>query len=371
MLTPITFGGAEKVSLNFLRTVDRKQFDIKPILLVRPWEEQPYFARAIQHMGYSYDTVPVSLKQGGDHLRVPRVAYRLYSILKNGSFDLVHTHGYFADVCCLPAVKWIGVRSVSTCHGFVAGDRKLRFYNMLDTLALRLCNTIISVSEGIRDELIHSGIKKSRIEFIPNAVAKPLTKNELLSRRHDKRAAMGILDDEFVVGYSGRLSEEKGLCYLVEAILHLRNSDAVVRLLIVGDGPERQALELLVKDNGLDAAVFFAGFQEDIENWLPAFDAFALPSLTEGTPMALLEAMAVGLPVIATAVGGVPRVVIDMVNGMLVPPGNAKAISDGLKMVMDKPDLRYQIGAAGVETVAAKYNIESWCREIQNLYCGE
>jgi glycosyltransferase involved in cell wall biosynthesis len=348
--------------------VNQKLFDITPILLVRPWEKEPYFAREIHRLDYAYKTVPVAIKAGGDRLRVPRVAYRLYSILNNGFFDVVHTHGYFADICGLPAARLIGIRSISTCHGFIANDRKLNFYNWLDTYALRLCKTVIAVSQDIKDKLVHSGIKPSRVVVIPNAVASTSGKDKLQVRRQERRKSLGFAPDDYVVGYLGRLSEEKGLKYLIEAIAELRNAYYPLKLLIVGDGPERQALEQLVNSRGLETITVFAGFQEDIESWLSVFDVFILPSITEGTPLALLESMAIGVPVLATAVGGVPKVITSGFNGMLLSPGNPREIGEKIKWLKDRPDLMRQFGRAGIDTIKARYSIDKWCRSIESHY---
>jgi len=369
ILTPITFGGSEKVSLNFLRTVDRSRIDMHLVLLTRPWEEEPYFAREIHHMGYSYTTIPVALKPGGDPLRVLRVASRLNSILKEGVFDLVHTHGYFADICGLPVARLLGIPGISTCHGFIANDRKLSVYNLLDTYALRLCKTVIAVSEGIRSQLLDSGINEARITVVQNAVASHGGAEKMLASRQEKRHVLGITTHEYVVGYIGRLSEEKGVTYLVEAVAALRDAVTPVKLLIIGEGPERSALEQQIKDSGLQNEVVCAGFQTDIEAWLPAFDVFVLPSLTEGTPMALLEAMAAGVPVIATAVGGVPKVVTDGIDGLLVSSGSPGALSEKIRMLKDDIELQRSLGSAGLNTVNSKYGIDSWCRTIENLYC--
>lgn len=371
ILTPITFGGAEKVSLNFLRAVNRCRFDLRPILLTRPWEDEPYFAREIRQMGYAYDTLPVAVKTGGDPLRVPRVAQGVYSLLKRGGFDLVHTQGYFADICGLPVARLLGLPGISTCHGFIDNDRKLKTYNFLDKCSLRLCRSVIAVSEGIRDELVRSGLLASRIAVIPNAVAPPCGGGAALEAlRQQRRGSLGLGANEPVVGYLGRLSEEKGLVHLIEAIAAMRSASTPVRLLLVGDGPQRAALERQVQTLGLDGLVVFAGFQTDAETWLPAFDIFALPSLTEGTPMALLEAMAAGVPVIASAVGGVPKVVTDGVNGLLVLPADVAALVGGLQTLSGNPELRGRLGSAGEETIRANYGIESWSRTIEGLYLG-
>lgn len=368
ILTPITFGGAEKVSLNFLRTVDRSRFDIHPVLLVRPWENDPYFARELDVLGYAYQTVPVALVPGEGPLRVIRVARRFYAALKNGAFDLVHTHGYFADICSLPVARLLGIRSIATCHGFIENDNKLKIYNRLDAYALRLCRKIIAVSEGIRDGLVQNGIRDSRIVVIPNAVASSFDEKTWSFRRQKKREALSIAPTEFAVGYIGRLSEEKGLLYLVEAVADLHNSGVPVKLIVVGDGPQKALLEDMVKTKSIEKQVIFTGFQTDIEHWLPAIDVFSLPSVTEGTPMALLEAMAGGVPVIATAVGGVPKIVTDGVNGLLVPPRDSQALIDKIQWIRNNVEKTHQIAKTGIDTIKTKYDIDEWCRVVEQHY---
>lgn len=368
ILTPITFGGAERVSFNFLRNIDRKRFDIHPILLTRPWEREPYFSTELPGMGFAYDTVPVAIKANRDPLRVLRVAWRLYSILKQGGFDLVHTHGYFADICGLPPARLLGINSLSTCHGYIANDFKMKIYNMIDKYFLRLCHTVIAVSEDIKNELIRSKLKSTRIEVISNAVEPKFDENELKIRRYEKRRILNIKEEEHVVGYLGRLSVEKGLVYLIDAALDLRNTSTPIKMLIVGEGPEREALDQRIRNKGLEKIVIFAGFQQDTENWLSAMDIFVLPSLTEGTPMALLEAMAVGIPVIATAVGGVPKVLTDGINGMIVQPGDSKAISEKIKLLINNFELKNLLRSKAIDIIKAKYSISSWCKTVEHRY---
>jgi glycosyltransferase involved in cell wall biosynthesis len=136
----------------------------------------------------------------------------------------------------------------------------------------------------------------------------------------------------------------------------------------MGDGPEKECLSSMVKKAGLDRDVLFTGFLENSEEWLPALDIFVLPSLTEGTPMALLEAMAMGIPVIASAVGGVPDVIEDGINGFLVPPGESRAIHERIMLLIDKPDQMKRLSRAGKETVNSRYNVRDWCRRIEQMY---
>ena len=164
----------------------------------------------------------------------------------------------------------------------------------MDLWALRLCKRVLAVSDGIRNGLEERGIKKERIWVITNAVPVPP-----LARQNDKgrrcfRQQHGISPEEFVFVYVGRLSEEKGLHYLLEAIAGMIRSAICARLVLIGDGPQHKMLEQRVAELGLERQVSLTGFQKQISPWLAIADCFVLPSLTEGTPMALLEARAAG-----------------------------------------------------------------------------
>lgn len=368
ILTPITFGGAEKVSLNFLSSLDSASFDVRPILLIRPWEEDLYFCSELRRLGYTYETIPVAIHREGDPMRVLRVMLRLYAYLKKGGYNVIHTHGYFADICGQIPALMLGIGSVSTCHGFIDTDYRLKLYNRLDKYALRLCKTVIAVSEMIKADLILSGLPESRITVIPNAVSPVCTEDEFEKRRSEKRLLLKISSDEWVVGCLGRLSAEKGITYLVEGVHGMLEAGLKIKLVIVGDGPERVALEQQVAAGGYGEQVVFAGFQTDPENWYPVFDVFALPSLTEGTPLALLESMVTGLPVVASAVGGVPKIVTDGVDGLLVAPGLSLAIMEKLMLLHADPELCRRLGETGKKTIQAAFSIGGWCRRIENCY---
>lgn len=292
----------------------------------------------------------------------------LYSNIKDTSFDLVHTHGYFADICGLPAAKLLGINSLATCHGYISNDKKLRIYNKLDKIILRYCNMIITVSKDIRNCLIDSGIDKSHIVVIQNAIYSSYDQEELITRRLEKRRSLSIEQDAYVIGYLGRLSEEKGIRYLIEAGLKLKENVEAFKIMIIGDGPKRKELEDLAKLKGLENEIVFLGFQSDIEAWLSVLDIFVLPSLTEGTPMALLEAMSLGIPIVATAVGGVPNVIEHGVNGVLVDPCNVHEMSEKIRMLMMNPSLRSKFAAEAIKTIKAKFDIQQWCLKIENEY---
>jgi len=371
ILTPVEFGGAERVSLSFLQNYRRKNTIIFPIILCRPWESENLFVTELVRNGFDFCIVPTRLKpreQGGDYFRLVRCTKYVYCELKKRKIDFVHTNGYFADIIGFIAAKMLHIPIVSTCHGFIKNNIKYILYNNLDIIVLRFMNSIIAVSKEIKDELIRKGVNNQKIHIIQNAVESINDTVLLQQQRQSIRRKYGIRSDEIVLGYVGRLSIEKGIEYLIKAGKDLVEVGARIRIIVIGDGPKKYDIRQVVEEQGLREKVIFAGFQKDVSDILPGFDIFVLPSLTEGTSMALLEAMACGLPVIATAVGGTPRVVISEKNGMLVPPESPEAIVHTVVKLSENPELREKIGQAALNTIESGYNIKRWLEKIDKIY---
>ncbi len=371
ILTPVEFGGAEKVSLTLLKHINREEFSLRPIVLNRPWEEENFFLKGLETEGYDYVTIPVALYERSerrDYLRVMRCLKVLWSIAKRERFDLIHTNGYFADIIAVPVARILGMPTISTCHGFISNDTKLGIYNSLDRTALRFAHKIIAVSKDIKELLVKVGIKDSIVEVIQNSVAIENDPMILSRSRKQIRSILNLEENEFVLGYVGRLSEEKGIRFLIEAMLLLNEADVPARLLLIGDGPQRLQLERLTEEKSLKKQVIFAGFQSQIEKWLPALDVFVLPSLTEGTPMAMLEAMAQGLPVIASSVGGIPSIIRSGHNGILIQSANAKETAQAICDLRGNQVLRVNLGSEAKKTVQEKFNVADWARKIEAVY---
>ena len=371
LFTPIEFGGAEKVNLNFLHNVNRKRFDIYPVLLVRPWEKENIFINKLGEEKYPVHKIPTTTRkhsEGRGYLRFLRGFWYIYSYLKKGHFDLLHTHGYFADILGIPAAKALRIPCISTCHGFISNDKKLMLYNTVERIMLRFTNKTLVVSEEIKAGLLQSGISESRIKVIPNAVPLDSSYVSLNKNRTDKRHKLNISEDELVLGYIGRLSIEKGCNYLIKAVRLLKKLGVPVKVLIIGDGPQKKELEDLVYELDIENLVIFVGFQPDVDRWLPTFDIFVLPSMTEGTPMSLLEAMASGIPAVASAVGGIPQVVDSGENGVLVSPGDPEEIRDAVYKLYKNENLRKSISTAALDTIRSRYNIKDWIGKIEAEY---
>jgi glycosyltransferase involved in cell wall biosynthesis len=367
LATVTDFGGAERVVLSLINNVNSDSFELVPIIFTIPSMEDGVFLKHLDRAGKKYYKIFVNdykLKYLNPLVNIVET----YKLLKKQKFDLIHTHGYRADVLGIFLSKLMGLPFISTCHGFILNDLNLKLYSRLDHFVLRFANKIMAVSQGIKNDLVKSGIEESLITVIQNAV--DLNGNEELftQNRQIKRALFNIKDNEFVVGYIGRLSEEKGVKYLIEAILMLHDLNMPVKTIIIGEGPQRNELEDLVKKTNIEDRIFFTGFQDNIEYWLPSIDVFALPSLTEGTPMSLLEAMAEGIPVVASAVGGVPQVVDSGKNGILVAAGKSEEIKDAIHLLYKDEALRNSLSREAKKMMQMKYSVQEWINKIEMEY---
>ena len=230
-----------------------------------------------------------------------------------------------------------------------------------------LADRYVTPSEFVRRELLAYGYYgPERIRAIPNGVEVPADDPAARGRI---RAELGLGDAPVLITTS-RLHPQKGHRHLLDALAGLRKALPALRLLIVGDGVERPNLEAQARQLGIADAAVFTGFRSDVADLLRAADLFVLPSLREGMPNTALEAMAVGLPVVASAVGGVPEVVVGGETGLLVPAGDAGSLRDAIARLVTERDLAGRMGRAGRERVREQFSVERMLAASE-AYCLE
>jgi glycosyltransferase involved in cell wall biosynthesis len=276
--------------------------------------------------------------------------------------QVVHTHGARVDVLDAPVARRAGVPTVTTVHGFTGGDWKNRLYEYLQLRAFRRNNAVIAVSATLAKQLVASGIQRDLVHTVPNAWAgswQPASPNEA-------RALMGVSGARGpVIGWVGRLTREKGADVFIEAIARL--ADLAPTCVIVGDGPERARLEQLAAKLGARERVRWTGVVRDADRLLTAFDVLALSSRTEGTPMILFEAIAAGVPVVASAVGGIPDVVGDT-EAILVPSEDVDALAAALRRVLSDPDGAHNRATAASSRLAKHFGPGPWLERYYAIY---
>jgi glycosyltransferase involved in cell wall biosynthesis len=293
---------------------------------------------------------------GGASRWDPRPVARLRATLSAVRPAVVHAHLPRSGAAAAFATRGTGRPLVYTEHSVWSAYSRVT--RPLSVVAARTATAVVAVSDAVRrSSREHARIPDAKIRTIRNGVA--------LERL--PRATPRQVTGRLRVCAVGNLHHVKGYPHLLRALADL-GGEAEVTLDVFGAGPERSLLESMVRDLGLTVSVRFRGQHPDPASELADYDAFCLPSLIEGLPIALIEAMGTGLPVIASAVGGVPEVVRPDVNGILVPPGDPVAIAAALRRLAGDPDLGARLGARARETVAEELDIVGTAAAYARLY---
>jgi len=287
--------------------------------------------------------------------------------IREERFAIVQTHGYkptflgfFARMFC--RVKW-----VCFMHGTTTENLKARFYNFIDNILQTAADRTVLVSHSQR-RLVFGGRNLRRVQVVHNAVdlRKPMPRS---AHPQPLRERFAIPDKGKIVAALGRFSPEKGMDVLLDAFALLAKREcANVHLVLVGDGQQRSALERQCSELRIDEMVHFAGYSETPGDLVAEADVLALPSRSEGIPNVALEAMALGKPVVATAVGGVPEIIEDGVSGRLVPSERPDLMACALGEVLNDTNLYRRLAAEGNRRVAGTFGIRSRVSHMQALY---
>lgn len=275
--------------------------------------------------------------------------------------DVLHTHGYRPDLVDAPVARSLGIATVATVHGFVRGSWKGRLYEWLQRRSHRRFDAVAAVSRPQVEELAGCGVPRARIHHLPNAWAAhapPLPAAEA-------RARLGVPEGVFHVGWVGRLGREKGADVLLDALALL--GDLPVVASVVGGGREEAALRAQAEALGVADRVRWHGMVAEAGPLFTAFDAFVLSSRTEGTPIALFEAMEAGAPVVAAAVGGVPDVV-SPAEGLLVPPEDPARLAEAIRAVARDPAAAAERARAAGERLRSAFGAAPWLDRYEAIY---
>lgn len=279
-----------------------------------------------------------------------------------GHAPIVHVHDYKSAFYAWLATRREHAPLVATLHGWVEASTSLRLYTRLELALLRRFDALVVVAAEQVDRLARAGVPRTRIRHLDNGIDLPARDEAGAAAL---RVQLGLSPATRVFTAAARLSSEKNLHMLLRAFAPVaqRHPDAV--LLLAGDGPQRDELQALVRQLGLGWRVRLLGMRHDMPAVYALTDHLVLPSLTEGMPLAVLEAMACEVPVIASAVGDIPRLLAHTAHGRIVPPGDAEALQAALDQAAAAPRVRDQAGAARVR---GHHCAQSMARSYLELY---
>lgn len=327
IINSLDVGGAELMLLNICRGLKRKGFDVSVCALTGG----PLVAE------FQRDEIPVWTM--GAHKRSPLIIFWLMQLLRRWDGDIVHTHLFHSNLLSrlLPRIK--GVRLVATEHNMTDLEKRNIFLRNLYRRSMRRVDLHIAVSESVRALILrHKRYLSGKIVVIPNGID---LKRFLVSDL--KKSRRLTLNDSIQIGTVTRLSPEKGVDVLLRAFRRIRQKYPNSYLNIVGTGNQLKALKKLAVSLGIDQQVLWYGFQEDVPEILRTFDCFVLPSSNESFGLSVLEAMASGIPIVATKSGGVPEIVSDGHSGILVKPGCDRALSEGVIRLLADHETRHRM----------------------------
>jgi glycosyltransferase involved in cell wall biosynthesis len=295
-----------------------------------------------------------------------RVVPRLLDICRRERVTIWHGHDYKSNALGLLLRRFWPMRLVTTVHGWVHQTRRTPLYYWIDRLCLPRYERVICVSEDLLQRCLACGVPADRCSLVENAI--DTVQFSRWAPAAEAKKQLGIPPERFVVGAIGRLSAEKGFDILIRAVAELLKGGLDAELLIIGEGDEKARLESLIAELGAEGRIRLLGYRSDTRELYEAMDLFALSSYREGLPNVLLEAMSLEVPVLATRVAGIPRLIRDGENGLLVEPGDPQGLARALAGLLADDGLRDRLSRAGRATVETNYSFEVRMRKIRAIY---
>jgi glycosyltransferase involved in cell wall biosynthesis len=294
------------------------------------------------------------------------IVSRLAKICRDERVTIYHAHDYKSNVLGVLLRRLYPMRMMTTIHGWVQRTWRTPLYYALDRWSLPAYEKVLCVSQDLYATCITAGVRKDRCEVLDNAID-----TDEFQRRQTTdaaRAALGLPEQGLLIGAVGRLSAEKGFDVLIRAVQRLLQGGHDVGLAIAGEGDEQPRLQRLVVELGLQDRVRLLGYQSDMRPVYEAMDVFALSSLREGLPNVLLEAMSMATPVVATKIAGVPRLIQNEDNGLLIEPGSVEELTTALDRLASDAALRNRFATAGRELIERDFSFPVRMEKLAAIY---
>ncbi|MFH1593983.1 MAG: glycosyltransferase [Candidatus Omnitrophota bacterium] len=353
----LNYGGAEMGLLTTLKNIDRDKFNFVIVSI----EKKGPVGALIGKLGFK--VIYLDSKAGLFNIFL---IWKITQILKEERPDILHTSLFYANffgrcaaLLARPRVVIIEERSMYT---------EKRFYHVvIDKILSVFTDKIIVCSNSVLDFTVRQeGIDRDKFCLIYNAV--DTERFNISKPKEALRAEYGFSNDQFIIGTVGSLIPKKGHRFLIKAISELNEYIPGLKLLVIGEGESRGYLTELARLYKSQENVQFLGARMDVPELMKLLDIFALPSLQEGFPRTLIEAMYSGIPVVASNISGIPEVILDGENGCLVPPGDHAAMTDKIRILYKDPALRNSMGLKARDKIASGYLPGDYVKSLENLY---
>ena len=295
-----------------------------------------------------------------------KVVSGLLKVCREHNVRIWHGHDYKTNALGLALRPFHKMKLVTTVHGWVHHTARTPLYYKIDKFCLKRYERVYCVSPDLVEACLAAGVNKSKLVLLENGIdTEEYTRRKSTS---EAKAALNLSSDRLHVGAVGRLEPEKAFDLLIRAVHELNVAGVGVNLTIVGEGHDRPRLEALIAELKLSERVQIVGWQSDVRRWFEAMDVFALSSRREGLPNVLLEAMALGVPCVATRIAGIPRLIADGESGRLIPPDDLPALVAALREVLTSEATREQYRTAGRATIEARYSFATRMQVLKEEY---
>lgn len=359
-----TGGGPEKTILFGAARADRSRIHVV-VCYIRD-ERDDVFALGARARDLGLDYVEVTERHSLD----TSVLAKLIDVVREHRIDLVHAHEYKTDLLALLLARRTGIVPLATAHGWTGHSGREKFlYYPIDKWLLARYPRVVAVSSDIRNQLLRYGARPDRVTVILNSIDPDAFRRDA-KRREPMRDNLGLARDAVVAGAVGRAEPQKRFDLLLDAMVPVFRARPSVRLVVAGDGSQLATLKQHAAGLGVGDRCVFTGHRQDVADLHQAFDLFVQSSEYEGTPNAVLEAMAMETPLVATDCGGTSELAADGVHGLIVPVHDVPALTGAIERVLVDP------GAAQARALAARRRVEtdlsfaSRTRKLEDIYVG-
>ncbi len=357
--------GAEMMLLNLME--EQRRLNLSPVLLSLGDVDKTDTSLEDEARKRQVEVIPFRMKRGYS-LRSAREIVRL---AQEQNVTVVHSHGYKGDILLASLPKHVrNMPMIRTQHGRTSTRKlsKIWFYEMLDKLVLRNVDAIVHVNgfDSPRAEGGNPGGTVRHQYVIENGI--PALTYDPVSAYASDPEVREFCKDGFIIGTICRLSEEKGLVYLISALSLLSAYSKEFRAIIIGEGPDRDLILATARDAGLSQNILITGYRRFAYHYLPKFDVFVIPSLTEGLPITLLEAMQARVPVVASRVGGIPAVLQQGQTGILIEPKDPASLATAIRQVWSDPAAAEGMARKAREVALTKYSSRRMAEDYLRVY---
>lgn len=294
------------------------------------------------------------------------VIAQMHALVESLQPDVIQTHMVKSHFLMRSSGLWKKHRWLAFHHGYTRVSLNVLLYNQADRWSLRAARQIVTVCGPFVDQLTNRGIPRDRITVQHNSVP-PFARPEA-GITLALRSKLGLTGAEPVLLSVGRLSNEKGYLDLIEAAALLRKTVPDFRVVIVGEGPERPAIEKAIAHHGLNQNVVLAGHDNYVAPYFDMATLLLMPSHSEGSPNVLLEAMAAGLPIVASAVGGIPELLAHNETGLLIPPQNPQKLAESAGGLLRDPDRAASLGLGALRQAQTKHTVAAHYHSLSRVY---